>query len=76
MINEADYWSVKYTEAEVDREAADVRFVQSFNPKLSRDGNQFCLLIGKDIQEGVAGFGSTLAEAYQKLNEAIRWGRV
>lgn len=74
-MNDQEYWNLKYTEAEVDREAADVRFVQAFNPVLSKDGNQFCLLIGKDIQEGIAGFGTTLAEAYQKLNQAIRWGK-
>ena len=31
--------------------------------KVSQDGNQVCALYGKDLQEGVAGFGDTLGEA-------------
>ncbi len=29
------------------------------NPKLSKDGNQWCYLYGDNLQEGVAGFGET-----------------
>lgn len=34
-----------------------------FKPKLSRDGNQWCALLGDDLQSGVAGFGDSPAEA-------------
>jgi hypothetical protein len=32
-------------------------------PKLFPDGNQWCALYGENLQEGVAGFGDTPAEA-------------
>lgn len=31
--------------------------------KITRDGNNFCVLMGENLQEGVAGFGKTLADA-------------
>jgi hypothetical protein len=31
--------------------------------KISRDGNQFCVLMGDNLMEGTAGFGDTLALA-------------
>ena len=31
------------------------------------DGDQFCALIGNDIQEGCAGFGNTIPEALRSL---------
>ena len=32
-------------------------------PKLSKDGDQWCALLGDSLQEGVAGFGDSPAEA-------------
>lgn len=34
-----------------------------FRPKLKRDGNTWCALYGDNIQEGVAGFGSSPEKA-------------
>lgn len=34
-----------------------------YRPAVSIDGNQWCALYGEDLQSGVAGFGSTPAEA-------------
>ncbi len=34
-----------------------------FKPKLYPDGNQWCALYGENLQEGVAGFGDTPADA-------------
>jgi hypothetical protein len=34
-----------------------------FRPKLSIDGDQWCALYGDNLQEGVAGFGNSPAEA-------------
>lgn len=36
---------------------------------LSRDGNQWCALMGDNLQVGVAGFGDTLKEALEELVE-------
>jgi len=34
-----------------------------YKPKLSRDGSKWCALFGDNLQEGVAGFGNSPAEA-------------
>jgi len=31
--------------------------------KISLDGNQYCVLMGDNLQEGIAGFGDTLSQA-------------
>jgi hypothetical protein len=30
-----------------------------FRPALSKDGDMWCMLYGKDLQEGIAGYGKT-----------------
>lgn len=35
--------------------------------KLSKDGNQWCVLLGDDLQSGVAGFGDTPYHAYSEF---------
>lgn len=42
-------------------------------PKLYRDGNQWCVLYGENIQEGIAGFGDTPNKAIFDWNGA--WHR-
>lgn len=34
-----------------------------FRPRLSIDGNQWCALYGDNLQDGVAGFGASPADA-------------
>ena len=34
-----------------------------FKPKIYRDGNQWCALLGDDLQSGVCGFGDSPAKA-------------
>ena len=41
-------------------------------PKLSLDGNMWCFLKGKDLQEGIAGFGATLNEAAIQFTHEIK----
>lgn len=36
--------------------------------KISRDGNQYCVLMGDNLQEGVAGFGKTLLKALHNFD--------
>ena len=44
---------------------------------LSQDGDKWCALMGKNLQEGLAGFGITPSEALQALSyeitKFIRW---
>ena len=39
---------------------------------LNKDGNQWCVLIGPDLQEGIAGFGDTPVEAIANFKHNIR----
>ena len=39
-------------------------------PRLLVDGNQWCALLGVNLQDGVAGFGSSPHEAMQKFDDA------
>ena len=38
-------------------------------PKVSIDGNQYCVLYGEDLQVGIAGFGATLYLAILDFNQ-------
>lgn len=40
-------------------------------PKVSIDGNQWCVLYGEDLQSGVAGFGDTLMKAICDFNKSF-----
>ncbi len=33
--------------------------LSSINPTFSKDGNMYCFLLGEDLMEGIAGFGTT-----------------
>lgn len=39
--------------------------------KIYRDGNQWCALIGQDLQNGYAGFGDTIVGAIRGLCNLI-----
>lgn len=38
-------------------------------PKVVKDGNQWCVLYGEDLQGGIAGFGDTIHEAVLDFNK-------
>lgn len=41
-----------------------------YRPALSIDGNQWCALYGSNLQDGVAGFGDTPADAMREFDKA------
>ena len=43
-----------------------------FRPRLSIDGNQWCALYGDNLQDGVAGFGDSPADAMWDFDR--NWG--
>lgn len=48
------------------------RFMNLFNilkPRVSIDGNQYCVLYGSNLQEGIAGFGDTINQAIGDFNK-------
>jgi hypothetical protein len=38
-------------------------------PAVSIDGNQWCVLYGENLQDGLAGFGDSLAEAMEDFDK-------
>lgn len=50
--------------------AAYERPCAMFRPVLSIDGNKWCALYGSNIQDGVAGFGDSPAEAMYDFDQA------
>jgi hypothetical protein len=51
--------------AEVQKQAAYelMRPSYLYKPKLFIDGDQWCALLGENLQEGIAGFGKTPSQA-------------
>lgn len=64
-LNEAA--SAQLTAAELTR---DFALVGVLKPKIAKDGNQWCILYGDNLQEGIAGFGDTPAEAAHEFTSA------
>ena len=71
-MNENEYWKVKYAEACLDCEAADVRYVMSYGAKVTQDGDEWCCLIGNNLQEGVSTFAPTAHKAVELMDRKLR----
>ena len=41
-----------------------IELTLEYNLRPYQDGNAWCILLGKDIQSGICGFGRTLIETY------------
>ena len=54
-------------------EAEEYNLFSILKPTLSKDGNQFCVLYGDDLQVGIAGFGDTPYKAILDWNK--EWHR-
>lgn len=67
MAGEA--WSQAGYAAEDAANRAREPFMQ-LRPKMFIDGDQWCALYGENLQDGVAGFGSTPAKAEADFNRA------
>lgn len=55
-------------------ESTNADLVFSYGAKLSKDGDQWCCLLGKNIQEGHATFGSSPREAVEQMRHYIYVG--
>lgn len=42
-----------------------------YEVSIAKDGNQWCALLGPDLQKGVGGFGNTPSEALIDLGNAL-----
>lgn len=65
MPSEVDYWNQMYANA-CDQTAPSFKY----RPRLFIDGDQWCALYGENLQDGVAGFGSSPEKAYYAFDKA------
>ena len=49
----------------------EYNLLQMLKPKIFKDGNQWCVLYGENLQDGIAGFGSTPYKAILAFNSAF-----
>jgi len=49
-------------------EQSDMNLFVLLKPKIFRDGDQYCVLYGDDLQNGIAGFGDTIRSAIIDFN--------
>ena len=69
-----NHWQTAQLVNELNAAATELRAMQviaTIKPVLSKDGNQFCYLLGENLQEGIAGFGDTVAQAMYDFNKAF-----
>lgn len=50
-------------------EAEEMNLFVLLKPKLFQDGNQFCVMLGEDIQSAICGFGDTPRKAVWAFNK-------
>jgi len=50
-------------------EAEEMNLFSMLKPKIYKDGNQWCVLYGEDLQSGIAGFGDTPRMAIYDFNK-------
>jgi len=50
---------------------ADFILIPILKPKIYQDGNQWCVLYGENIQDGICGFGDTIRKAIQDFNSVF-----
>jgi hypothetical protein len=52
------------------QEQQEFNLVSMLKPSIQRDGNQWCVLYGDDLQVGIAGFGESPYIAIMAFNKA------
>lgn len=70
MMNDVD--QLRYETAIIERESviALSRPFVLYKPRLFPDGNQWCALLGEDLQSGVVGFGDSPNDASNAFDKA------
>ena len=62
-----DYEAASYRR-DAAQEQAEFNLFAMLKPSLQRDGNQWCVLYGEDLQVGIAGFGDNIHLAILDFN--------
>lgn len=82
-MQESEYWHERLSREEhhldythqskmnklVEQEEYNLFFL--LKPKVYIDGDQWCVLLGENLQEGICGFGDTVYKAILAFNKAF-----
>jgi hypothetical protein len=80
MYEESNYWvemmnrDATYSEVQHQQKMVNLtteteyKLVEMLKPSIYKDGDQWCVLYGEDLQDGVAGFGETPYKAVLDFN--------
>lgn len=49
----------------------EMLFFAALKPKVTIDGDQYCILYGENLIEGISGFGKTIMEAIRNFNKSF-----
>ena len=83
-MNESDYYynkasqDVMYADRQHEIkmailcEQAEYNLVSILKPRISKDGDKWCVLYGDNLQDGIAGFGDTPHAAILDFNKAFK----
>jgi hypothetical protein len=52
-------------------QAEEMNLFSILKPKVSIDGDQYCVLYGEDLQSGICGFGDTIILAIRDFNASF-----
>jgi len=71
----SDYGNVLInSKEEYDRDAAEANLVLSFGCTLTKDGDQWCCLLGEDLQSGYGVFAKSPMGAVERMRAFIYSG--
>ncbi len=71
LLDRNDSANIASVIMEIETERRDMNKVSMLPVKIYPDGNQWCVLWGENIQEGVGGFGDTPILAIMDFNRNI-----
>lgn len=69
LLNQLQYLASKENDLLVEKQ--EYNLFQMLKPKLYRDGNQWCVLYGDNLQEGICGFGDSPYKAIWNWKQAF-----
>jgi hypothetical protein len=73
LANQANI--IHQTTLATEVEKAEYNLFALLKPKFGVDGNQYYVLLGENLQEGVAGFGDTPYKSILDWNAKMNWSK-
>ena len=68
MCNTNHDYEAASVKSQTAQEAGEFNLFAMLKPSIQRDGNQWCVLYGEDLQVGIAGFGDSPHLAIMDFN--------